>query len=110
MIITIDKINDCNIESVQENKKLLIALLKDLDEINRKTKNTYYIYVQDYHNEYSPERTDPCPDYFGYFKIVIIENNEIIYYFGEFMTVNDLDFMLFFFWQFVCESGEFTKR
>jgi len=23
------------------------------------------IHIQDYHDEYSPERVDPCPDYYG---------------------------------------------
>ena len=52
---------------------LLYALLLDLAEINnsleKKGYDKIYIEYQDYHNEYSPERTDPCPDYYGTYKI-----------------------------------------
>ena len=52
------------------DKDLLEGLLIDLKEINQvSNKPKIYIEFQDRHNEYSPERTDPCPDYYGYYTI-----------------------------------------
>lgn len=52
------------------DKDLLEGLLIDLKEINQvSNKPKIYIEFQDWHNEYSPERTDPCPDYYGYYTI-----------------------------------------
>lgn len=52
------------------------SLLDDVDEINKIIKNSnfeqkpeFYIDIQLHHDEYSPERTDPCPDFFGYLSI-----------------------------------------
>ena len=102
MIITVDNINECDIQSVKDNKELLIALLSDLKEINNKTKNTYCIDVQEWHNEYSPERVDPCPDNYGYFSIIY--NDEQL---GDCMDINVLDNILFILYEFVIETGEF---
>lgn len=53
----------------EENQALLLALISDVEEdnsIHLYPKNLE-IHVQDYHNEYSPERVDPCPDFYGTF-------------------------------------------
>lgn len=75
------------------DKKLLSALLVDVGEINHLCEDVnIYIDWQDYHNEYSPERTDPCPDYYGYYTIRCTKHpSEII---GVEMTINDLDVVL----------------
>lgn len=81
------KITNETIKEVPKNEqKLLKALLQDVEEINKIAKNPIEITYQDWHNEYSPERVDPCPDYYGYYRIVV--NNEPI---GEEMTINGLD-------------------
>ena len=73
----------------KEEQNLLSVLFDDLDEINQYTEDILYIDWQDYHDEYSPERTDPCPDYYGYYTLRF-ENlpNETV---GTVMTINDLD-------------------
>lgn len=66
-----------------------ISLVKSLLDIKNKYNNTQYsfdIYFQDYHDEYSPERTDPCPDYYGCYRL--IKNNDFV---GLEMTLEELD-------------------
>ena len=62
-----------NIKTLPINDKekgLLKALLLDIDDINKiNFKSPIYIDWQDFHNEWSPERTDPCPDYYGYYTL-----------------------------------------
>lgn len=41
----------------------------DLQEINSFNKGVFTLHWQDYHDEYSPERTDPCPDFYGMYDI-----------------------------------------
>lgn len=76
----------------KEEKILLTSLLLDLKELNDKllevSVNSLYIDFQDFHNEYSPERIDPCPDYYGYYTLRYEESCEII---GEEMTIYHLD-------------------
>lgn len=83
------KIENSNLNIVPEKERpLLSALLDDLDEI-QEVDPTLYIDWQDYHNEYSPERVDPCPDYYGYYTIRrITAPSETI---GIEMTLDDLD-------------------
>ena len=74
----------------KKEQNVLKSLLDDLDDINKYHKdNKLYIDWQDYHDEYSCERTDPCPDFYGYYS-VRFENlpNETV---GTVMTINDLD-------------------
>lgn len=74
----------------KKEQNLLKSLLDDLDDINKYHKdNKLYIDWQDYHDEYSCERTDPCPDFYGYYSLKF-ENlpNETV---GTVMTINDLD-------------------
>lgn len=51
----------CNIEDILEINDIIANVLK--------LKKTFYIYWQDYHDEYSPERVDPCPDFYGTYTI-----------------------------------------
>ena len=82
-----------NIKTLPINDKekgLLRALLLDIDDINKMDiKPPIYIDWQDFHNEYSPEWTDPCPDYYGCYtlKSEALEG-EII---GIEMTIDMLD-------------------
>lgn len=80
------------------DKRLLNALLLDIAELNNELNNCnqswkkVYIEYQDWHNKYSPERTDPCPDYYGYY-FLIFEDNESESC-GTEMTINELDTVL----------------
>jgi len=85
MNVTYDNVDDLPIKK----KLLLKALLKDLDEINAKSNKKLYINWIDTHTEYSPERTDPCPDYYGMFQIKC-EDDTI----GIEMTIEDLDMVM----------------
>ena len=47
------------------------VLKKDLDIINQTgIFSPITLERQDYHDEYSPERTDPCPDFFGQYSLM----------------------------------------
>lgn len=67
MIVTSDNIKDLNVS--ENEKKLLHTDLIDIEEINSITGKEFFIHYQDWHDEYSPERTDPCPDYYGCFSV-----------------------------------------
>ena len=81
------------------------SLLDDIDEMNRIIKNSnfvrkseLYIDIQLYHDEYSPERTDPCPDFYGFLSLkgVIPEENS----FGKTLgdpkeTLKEIDYDIF---------------
>lgn len=89
MIVTEENIN----RLPEKEQGLVKALLIDVDEINyhKPLNNTsIYIYWIDQHTEWSPERTDPCPDYYGMYRIVR-HNGE---YLGVEMTLDDLDMAL----------------
>lgn len=101
MILTKDNIEECNIKSVQDNKELLIALLADLDMINEAIpRRTFFIEVQDYHDEYSPERVDPCPDYYGMF--IISDDDGKTY--GEWLDIDSLNCQMSFFYELVVDE------
>ena len=91
------KITKENYESVvpQEDWHLLKALLTDLEEINNNSQQGKQLYIdwQDYHNEYSCERTDPCPDYYGYYRLKFQENQSDCV--GDVMTIEELDNALY---------------
>lgn len=73
----------------KEEQSLIYALLDDIEDVNKYTEDKLYIDWQDYHDKYSPERTDPCPDYYGYYTLRFEQQPyEIV---GEQMTINDLD-------------------
>lgn len=96
------KIDFNNYKNVPEKERnLIFALLFDIEDINKLSKKQIYIDWQDFHNEYSPERTDPCPDYYGYYTIRDeYLPSEII---GVEMTIDDLDLALCTLYNFVCE-------
>lgn len=52
-----------------KDKRLLLSIISDINELNEMTGKDFFLDWQDFHDEYSPERTDPCPDYYGYFSI-----------------------------------------
>ena len=92
MILTKENIQTLDISD--NDKKLLDALLDDVNEINEMIINDldreYAIEIryQDWHDDYSPERTYPCPDFYGYYSLVEMRTKEWI---GDPMTLNELD-------------------
>ena len=89
----------------KEEHDLLEALLKDLNDVNKYHDKKLYIDWQDWHNDYSCERTDPCPDYYGYYTLRF-ENmtDETV---GDVMTNNELDsaMCLLFSYNFLLNIG-----
>ena len=81
MIITNENLN-----IIPDNEQNLIKSLLDLVEEYNGYGFNLNIYYQDYHDEYSPERNDPCPDYYGCYRLFY--NDTMI---GNEMTVNELD-------------------
>lgn len=83
-----------------KQQPLLSALLDDVEEINKVSdyKKSIYIDWQDFHNEYSPERIDPCPDYYGYYSIRFCDSDSKI---GEFMSIDVLDECLCLLYEYV---------
>ena len=78
-----------------DGQKLLKSLLNDLGELNNllidkdESYREIYINYEDKHTEYSPERTDPCPDYYGMFTLRFVKNSyETI---GDVMSLDELD-------------------
>ena len=57
-----------NLPITTREKHLLKALLVDLKDINKYCPGIYIEWI-DKHTEYSPERTEPCPDYYGMYQI-----------------------------------------
>lgn len=72
------KVTNDNLNMLPEKERdLAKALLTDILEINNWSHvgghgadKDVWLDWQDYHDEYSPERTDPCPDYYGYYAIM----------------------------------------
>lgn len=76
----------------EKEQDLVKALLIDIKEINDiKVKPEIYLDWIDQHTEWSPERTDPCPDYYGYYTLRSKITKEMI---GIEMTIEDLDMVL----------------
>lgn len=98
------KVTKENLEEVKKiNSKIHIGYLEslclDLMELNNELENNnlyhkrLYIDIQDYHDEYSSERTDPCPDYYGMLSLRFENDNCII---GDFIEkLDELDTILF---------------
>lgn len=85
------KITKENYKIVPEKEhRILKAILDDLDFINKSKLYLKNLYIewQDYHDEWSPERTDPCPDYYGYYSLCFEDTNQFI---GVEMSLNQLD-------------------
>ena len=92
---------DINALPISERERnLLKALLIDVGEINRLCGNAnIYIDWQDFHNDYSPERTDPCPDYYGMYRVWKGDD-----YIGVEMDLDTLDSALCLLYNFVIED------
>lgn len=72
--------------------EIMVSLIDELEEINEIFGTVFgklYIDYIDKHTEYSPERVDPCPDYYGMFRLC----SEDAPYdsIGEEMTIEELD-------------------
>ena len=87
MRIAKEKVDKIPLE--EKDRRLLTSNISDINELNSMTGKDFYLDWQDFHNEYSPERTDPCPDYYGYFSI---RENSYDSTIGEmYPTVKELD-------------------
>ena len=79
----------------QKNHLLIHSLLLDLlelntnlDNMNNSYRKLYIDYITE-HTEYSYERTEPCPDYYGMYRLVFEKNpNETV---GTEMDIKELD-------------------
>jgi len=100
-MITLTKDNIKDVEyfvgcvSMKDLPKLLESLLDEVDNINEMIKemqgkraymSLISIALENEHTEYSPERTDPCPDYYGFF--YIIKDGIPV---GDAMSIDQLD-------------------
>ena len=88
------RITENNISRLPEKEQGLVkALLRDLDEMNEHlySDDLEILYLDwiDEHTEYSPERTDPCPDFYGMYRVK--QGTETL---GVEMTLDDLDMAL----------------
>ena len=89
----------------KNDQELFRALLIDLTIINRllvdqgDSYRQLYFDVETNHTPYSPERTDPCPDYYGMYTIRFERNPyETV---GDYMTINELDNAIFILSNFI---------
>ena len=75
-------------------KSLLIDLLELNNELDNRGESHKKLYIdyEDKHTEYSPERTDPCPDYYGLFTLRF--ENKPYETVGGIMDLNELDTVL----------------
>jgi hypothetical protein len=99
MKITIDNLQEVTKINSKISTYYLESLCIDLMELNNELENNnlyhkrLYIDIQDYHDEYSPERTDPCPDYYGMLSLRFENDNYMI---GDFIErLDELDTILF---------------
>ena len=54
-----------------------MKITKDtLNQLPKKESNIIESLLEDYHDTYSPERVDPCPDYYGCYTLMT-ENEEL---------------------------------
>lgn len=67
-----------------KDHNLMMALLIDVDSLPRELE----IHIVTEHTEYSPERVDPCPDYFGTYFIKWAGTNDVI---NNGFDINELD-------------------
>lgn len=74
------------------SNKLLESLLDDLEIINSQNNIHVELHQVDKHTEWSPERTDPCPDYYGMYYLYIPETKEML---GDYMSIDDLNEIMF---------------
>lgn len=65
------KISEENYNIVPKKEQIILkALLSDLEFINNHSCNKIFINWIDHHTEYSPEWTDPCPDFYGTYSLI----------------------------------------
>ena len=76
----------------EDQAKFIKSLVQEVYDINDMLGNfpgqnmkTISIYWENEHTEYSPERTDPCPDNYGFFYIIMNGINH--YYIKESIIV-----------------------
>ena len=98
MKVTIDNID--NLPILEHDKLLLKALLCDLKRINKVSDKKLYLDWQDYHDEYSPERVDPCPDYYGMYRIYSEDTKD---YIGIEMTIDVLDIVMYTLYNYIVD-------
>lgn len=74
----------------EKEHNILKSILDDLDFINKSKVYSKDLYIewQDYHNEWSPERVDPCPDYYGYYSLYFEDSDFLV---GVEMSLDELD-------------------
>ena len=86
----------------KKDQNLIAALLIDLEEINHnlslRSPNIQLDWI-DKHTEYSPERVDPCPDYYGMYRV--IQGNKVL---GVEMDIDTLDTALCLLYNFVIDD------
>lgn len=97
------RITENNIENIPIKEKALVrALLNDMEEINHNlplhSPNLELEWI-DTHTEYSPERVDPCPDYYGMYRVWRGDD-----YIGDIMDLDTLDSALCLLHNFVIED------
>lgn len=73
------KLTEHNLNLLPKSESVIVeSLLKDLDSANNKVADAkLFIDWQDFHDTYSPERVDPCPDYYGCYRLMT--ENEKLY-------------------------------
>lgn len=86
------KITEDTIDAIPiKDRKLIQALFNDVEEINHNAscfKFDIYIDWINQHTEYSPEWTDPCPDFYGMYRIRRSDNDDVL---GVEMDLDTLD-------------------
>ena len=77
----------------EKEQSIIKALLDDINDINKiislNTSNYLWLSFEDEHTQYSPEWTDPCPDFYGMYRVK--QGTETL---GVEMTLDDLDMAL----------------
>jgi len=96
------KITEENYTVVPEKERMTLKeLLTDLEFINHNSINKLFINWIDCHTEYSPERTDPCPDFYGMYELRLEDDpRESI---GVEMTLDELDMV-------ICTLSDFKEH
>ena len=79
MIITLDNYEDCVADSDQTAIEATLNILEDLNKKLRNDKKLS-IFLQDWHDEYSCERVDPCPDYYGTYRLMYSQDSVLTWY------------------------------
>lgn len=104
MIVTKETISNID-RDYYKSVTYLKALLEVISDINDKLHDLGLDYMQirleweDQHSEYSPERVDPCPDYYGTYCLRRMNgHNDRI---GENCSLEDIDEILLVLYDFI---------